>query len=148
MFIVVKCVDECGSVDLAARLFLGRPKTLVRAVLRLTFVVACVSAFILTSPLVTMMIPVVQSWCARIGRSPKELMMPLSFAAIIGGTVTVIGAPVNLLLNGLLKEQNAALVRSFLAPPSCRHFPLAPSLVCLAVVLPLPLSPSALPSPR
>ena len=60
MFIVVKCLEENGSVDAASRLVLGKPKTLTGAVLRLTSIVAFVSAFVLTSPLVTMFIPVVQ----------------------------------------------------------------------------------------
>jgi Na+/H+ antiporter NhaD/arsenite permease-like protein len=38
--------------------------------------------------------------------SPIQLMMPLSFAAIIGGCVTIIGAPVNLLIISLAKDQD------------------------------------------
>ena len=57
-----------------------------------------------------------QSWCSRIGRSPRELMMAVSFSAMVGGTMTVIGAPVNLLLNGLVLAHDPTLVRYSSAP--------------------------------
>jgi hypothetical protein len=58
----------------------------------------------------------VQSWCARLGRAPRELMMALSFSAMIGGAMTVIGSPANLLLNGLVMGHDPALVR--VQPPT------------------------------
>jgi len=106
MFIVVKCLEENGSVDAASRIVLGKPKSLTAAVLRLSVILAIVSAFVLTSPLVTMFIPVVQAWSARIGLAPIQLMMPLSFASIIGGCITIIGAPVNLLIISLARDQD------------------------------------------
>jgi di/tricarboxylate transporter len=124
MFIVVKCLEENGSVDAASRVVLGKPKTLTGAVLRMTSIVAFVSAFVLTSPLVTMMIPVVQSWCNRIGLAPIQLMMPLSFSAIIGGCITIIGAPVNLLIVSLARDQDPASVRR----NRCMALGLAPAL--------------------
>ena len=61
-----------------------------------------------TSPLP---LPLPQAWSARIGLSPIQLMMPLSFSAIIGGCVTIIGAPVNLLIISLAKDNDPLAVR-------------------------------------
>lgn len=106
MFVVAKCLEETGTVDYVARIFLGAPKSLFSAILRLNMSVGIPSAFVLTTPLVAMMIPVVLAWAQRINISPSKLMMPLSFAAMIGGMCTTIGAAVNLVIASLLTEHD------------------------------------------
>jgi di/tricarboxylate transporter len=54
------------------------------------------------TPLVAMMIPAVADWARRFRISPSKLMIPLSYAAILGGTCTLIGTSTNLVVNGLL----------------------------------------------
>jgi di/tricarboxylate transporter len=65
---------------------------------------ASASAFLNNTPIVAMAIPPVLSWCRRTGRSPSRFLMPVSFAAVVGGTVTLIGTSTNLVVNGLLEE--------------------------------------------
>lgn len=48
------------------------------------------------------MIPIVMSWCSRCGISPKKLLIPLSYAATLGGTVTLIGTSTNLVISAEL----------------------------------------------
>lgn len=65
-------------------------------------VVLCVSAFLNNTPVVVMFIPVLQALSGKLGRSPSGLMMPLSFAAILGGMTTLIGSSTNLLVSSAL----------------------------------------------
>ena len=63
------------------------PTNFIIAQIRLLLPVAFLSAFVNNTPVVAMMIPVVESWCNQCGFSPSHLMMPLSYAALIGGNI-------------------------------------------------------------
>ncbi len=65
------------------------------------------SAFLNNTPIVAMMIPYVNSWCKEQGFAPSRFMIPLSFAAILGGCVTLIGTSTNLIVNGMAIENGA-----------------------------------------
>lgn len=71
---------------------------------RLLVPTAAASAFLNNTPIVAMVIPGVLSWARRTGRSPSRYLMPVSFAAIVGGTVTLIGTSTNLVVSGLLQD--------------------------------------------
>ncbi|HEX2478953.1 MAG TPA: SLC13 family permease, partial [Geminicoccaceae bacterium] len=60
------------------------------------------SAFLNNTPIVIIFMPILRSIAERYGRSPGAVMMPLSFAAILGGTLTLIGTSTNLLVSGEL----------------------------------------------
>ena len=78
----------------------GERGTLARVVVP----TASASAFLNNTPIVAMAIPPVLAWCRRTGRSPSRFLMPLSFAAVVGGTVTLIGTSTNLVVSGLLED--------------------------------------------
>ena len=73
---------------------------------RMMLVVAAFSAFLNNTPLVAIMMPYVNSWSEKHHISPSKLLMPLSFAAILGGCVTLIGTSTNLIVNGLVVDQD------------------------------------------
>jgi len=75
-----------------------------RDLARLLLPSAGISGFINNTPLVAMLIPEVTAWCRKRKVSPSRLLLPLSYAAILGGTVTVIGTSTNLVVSGLLEE--------------------------------------------
>lgn len=56
-----------------------------------------VSAFVPNTPIVASLLPVVEAWCKRRGISPSKVLLPLSFATVLGGTMTLLGSSVNLL---------------------------------------------------
>lgn len=56
-----------------------------------------VSAFVPNTPIVASLLPVVEAWCKRRGVSPSKVLLPLSFATVLGGTMTLLGSSVNLL---------------------------------------------------
>ncbi len=66
------------------------------------FVVAAVSGFLNNTPVVLIFIPIFGALADRLGRSTSSLMMPLSFAAIVGGMTTLIGSSTNLLVSSAL----------------------------------------------
>jgi di/tricarboxylate transporter len=106
MYVVVAGIRETGGVDLLVQHVLGRPKTLRGALLRLVAPVTAVSAFMNNTPLVAIFLPAVLTWAKRLQISPSKLLIPLSYGAVIGGTVTLIGTSTNLIVNGLLVTGN------------------------------------------
>ncbi len=63
------------------------------------------SAFLNNTPLVAVMMPYVHNWSKRNDISPSKLLLPLSYAAILGGCVTLIGTSTNLIVNGMVIDQ-------------------------------------------
>lgn len=72
---------------------------------RMVGIISFFSAFLNNTPLVAVMMPYVNSWCKRNKISPSKFLMPLSFAAILGGCATLIGTSTNLIVNGLVEDQ-------------------------------------------
>lgn len=73
-------------------------------IMRMGGSVAFLSAFMNNTPVVNVMIPFVYQWGKSNKIAPSKLLMPLSFSAIMGGVVTLIGTSTNLLLNGLIQD--------------------------------------------
>ncbi|MBN2669213.1 MAG: SLC13 family permease [Bacteroidales bacterium] len=72
---------------------------------RMTSIVAGMSAFLNNTPLVAIMMPYVNSWSKSNNVAPSKLLIPLSYAAILGGSATLIGTSTNLIVNGLVIDQ-------------------------------------------
>ncbi len=72
---------------------------------RMIFVVAGSSAFLNNTPLVAIMMPYVHNWSKRNNITPSKLLIPLSYAAILGGCATLIGTSTNLIVNGMVTDQ-------------------------------------------
>lgn len=102
LFVVVAGLRETGAIDWIAGGILGKPRGLRRALVRVVLPVWGMSAFLNNTPVVAMMIPAISDWCKKLRVSPSKLMIPLSFAAIIGGTCTLIGTSTNLVVAGML----------------------------------------------
>ncbi len=72
---------------------------------RMMVIVATFSSILNNTPLVAVMMPYVDNWCKRNNYSVSKFLIPLSFAAILGGSVTLIGTSTNLIVNGMVIEQ-------------------------------------------
>src|SRR5688572_30710362 len=64
--------------------------------------VSSVSAFMNNTPIVAFMIPYVKDWAQKTGNPASKFLIPLSFATVLGGMITVIGTSTNLVLAGLI----------------------------------------------
>ncbi|MGE5154439.1 MAG: SLC13 family permease [Bdellovibrio bacteriovorus] len=105
LYIVVTGLTETGAVGWLGQGLLGRPRGETEARLRLMAPVAALSAFLNNTPVVAIFIPAVQDWAKRNRLALARLLIPLSYATIAGGTMTLIGTSTNLVVNGLYREQ-------------------------------------------
>ncbi len=104
LFVVAAGVQATGALAFADRLLFRKSNRLGATTAQMMVVVATLSAFLNNTPLVAMLMPRVQTWCARAGVAPSKLMVPLSYAAIVGGMTTLIGTSTNLLVSGLMED--------------------------------------------
>ena len=100
MFIVAAGVHQSGGVDLLVNKLLRHPQTVRSAISRILLPVIICSGFLNNTPLVATMIPAINAWARKIKIPASKLMIPLSYAAILGGTLTLIGTSTNLVVNG------------------------------------------------
>jgi di/tricarboxylate transporter len=95
--------------ELFAKLF--NPNLKPKAFLfRMMLTVSSISAFLNNTPIVAFMIPYVKDWADRTGHPASKFLIPLSFATILGGMITVIGTSTNLVLNGLIQQYGLPLL--------------------------------------
>ena len=113
LFIVVTGLVQTGALRLFVQPMLGRPKSARGAQARLMLPVAGLSALVNNTPIVAMFLPVVSDWARKQHISPSRLYLPLSYAAILGGTCTLIGTSTNLVVNGILIDQHGRSMSLF-----------------------------------
>lgn len=106
MFIVGAAVERTGLVEVFGRWFgrlAGDSETRIMIALGVLTVTA--SAFLNNTTVVVVFLPMVLGLCRTVNLAPSRFLIPLSYFAIAGGMVTIIGTSTNLISNGILKQK-------------------------------------------
>jgi di/tricarboxylate transporter len=103
LYVLARAVDKTGALQPLVRFTLGSGRSPRLSLLRLLLPTAAASALLNNTPIVAMLMPQVSEWASRSGRSPSRYLMPLSFAAILGGMATSIGTSTILVVSGLFE---------------------------------------------
>lgn len=118
MFVLSDVILKTGFIDalapLVTRIFRRGPKVVVTG---MSLVVGGISAFINNTPVVATFIPIISGTTRRLGINPSRFLIPLSYAAIFGGTCTLIGTSTNLLVSGIAEDHGLEPFSMFLMAP-------------------------------
>jgi len=125
LFIVVAGLINTGVIRWIMDHFLGTPKSYPAAIVRLMAPVAALSTILSNTTVVALFVQIVKDWAKKLGLAPSKLLIPLSYAAGMGGICTIIGTPPNMIIAGLY-AQNSGHHIGFFAPT-------LPGIFCLVV---------------
>ena len=114
MFVLSAALERTGLIERIGGYTAGAAgKSPVVALVAMALVVMVLSAFINNTPVVVVLTPVAFMLARALKISPSRLLIPLSYAAIMGGTTTLIGTSTNLLVNGIITSKNMAPISMF-----------------------------------
>ncbi|WMS87299.1 SLC13 family permease [Pleionea litopenaei] len=85
----------------------GKPSDRV-SLFKFTFPTSLLSSLLNNTPIVAALIPEVNRWSKKLGKQPSQFLLPISYAAILGGTCTLIGTSTNLLVFGFVQQSSFA----------------------------------------
>ena len=102
LFIVSAALRETGALDMTLGRALGRRAAIRMSLLRMSLPVAGLSAFLNNAPIVAMMTPTVIDWARRYRVSASQMLIPLSYASILGSITTIIGTSTILTVTGMV----------------------------------------------
>ncbi len=105
LFIVATGVKNSGAVNLAVSWLYGKPRNLTDAQVRVIAPVTLLSGFMNNTPLVLILLPIISDWAKKFRIAVSKLLIPLSYASLLGGMCTLIGTSTNLVVNGLIQSE-------------------------------------------
>ncbi|NOY50625.1 MAG: SLC13 family permease [Chlorobi bacterium] len=105
LLLIGEVIRKSTLIDNLFEHFFRRTFSYRKFIFKLIFPVSALSAFINNTPLVAIMMPYVHSWGKKNNIAPSKLLIPLSYAAILGGTASLIGTSTNLVVNGMVASQ-------------------------------------------
>ena len=106
LFLVSEGVRRSGILEQLLGSLLPAGKSSVRRIQsRFLPVVATLSAFLNNTPMVVIFGPMIKRWAERHDLSPTKLLIPLSYATILGGMCTLIGTSTNLVVHGMALDE-------------------------------------------
>ena len=117
LFPVSAALFKSGALDrLRALIASDRIRSPRRLIALMAFVIAPVSGIVPNTPVVASLLPVMENWCHRRGISPSRVLLPLSFSTVLGGTLTLLGSSVNLLVSDISQQLGYGSLELFSFP--------------------------------
>ncbi|MFC4024317.1 SLC13 family permease [Oceanobacillus longus] len=104
LFIVAGAVQKSGIIENMMKAWLAGSSSLLGSMIRFFVPVSLLSGFLNNTPIVVTFTPMLKRWCEERGIAPSKFLIPLSYATILGGTITVIGTSTNLVVHGMLVD--------------------------------------------
>lgn len=105
LFLVSEGVRRSGLLETLLRNLLPKGETGITAVqIRMLPIVSLISAFLNNTPVVVIFAPMIKRWAEKHRLAPTKLLIPLSYATILGGVCTLIGTSTNLVIHGMVIE--------------------------------------------
>jgi di/tricarboxylate transporter len=142
LYVLARGVEKTGLLQPVLSVLLGRQVGERGPLRRLIPTSAAASAFLNNTPLVAMLIPPLTDWADRSGRSPSRFLMPVSYAVILGGAITVMGTSTNLVVSGLLEARGGSPMGFF------EITPIGLPVAIVGIVILIATSPLLLPDRR
>ena len=124
-FVVMAGLMHTGVLYWLTNNLLGTPKTYRGALIKLMIPISILGALLNSVNVVALFIDMVKLWARKLSIEPSRLLLPLSYAASLGGMCTLIGNSSNLMIAGLYADQTGQSLNLFA--------PLLPAMFCAAV---------------
>ena len=125
LFVIIAGLVYSGVLQWIVKYCLGTPKTYSKALIRLMLPVSMMSSVLSNTTVVALFLKAVQMWAKRLNIAPSKLLIPLSYASGLGGILTLIGSPTNLVIAGFYADDTGQSLGLFT--------PTVVGLLCLAV---------------
>jgi di/tricarboxylate transporter len=108
VLVISKALQNSGLIDRLVGLLAGTRKSPALQVAAASGMAAALSTIMNNVGALALMLPVAMRNADKAGRSPSIFLIPLSFASLLGGTVTLIGTPPNIVISGFRESQTGA----------------------------------------
>lgn len=101
LFLVIAGLRHTGALEWMVSHLMGQPRNYTLAIIRLMLPVGILSSFMSNTGTTALFQDVIKKWAERLGMAPSKLLIPLAYSASLGGLLTLIGTPPNLIIAGM-----------------------------------------------
>lgn len=113
LYVVAAGLRETGAIQFVIKKLLGHSTNIRTIQAKIIAPVMGLSSVMNNTPIVATFIPALQEWAKKYRVPVSKILIPLSYAAILGGTCTLIGTSTNLIINGLLISETGMTLHIF-----------------------------------
>lgn len=129
LFLVIAGLRHTGALEWMVSHLMGQPRNYVFAIIRLMLPVGILSSFMSNTGTTALFQDVIKKWAEKLGMAPSKLLIPLAYSASLGGLLTLIGTPPNLIIAGMYGKEYGVSMNTF-AP-----FPVAICCLLASIVI-------------